>query len=326
MMIEKRIKYFLIILLLMPTLVFAYSKRIIVGGENIGINILSDGVLVVGFYEVNNKKITADPAILKGDYIISVGDTSVKSINELTSAIEKNMHDNKVVLTIRRNDKEIKSVLNLLEDDHIFKTGLYVKDSITGIGTLTYIDPESKIFGALGHEIIEANSNKVVEVKTGTIFNSVITGINKSSKGNPGEKKAKFNQDEIYGTINKNTNYGLFGSYSANLPNKNTYEVGNRDDCKVGNAKILTVLNGDTIKEYDINITKINEYNKIKNIHFEITDEELLKKTGGVIQGMSGSPIIQNDKIIGAVTHVIVDNPKTGYGIFITTMLEEGES
>lgn len=323
----KKMKCILITLLMFyPSIVFAYSSKVIVGGQNIGINIQSNGVLVVGFYQVDGKSIKSNPSIEVGDYIIKVKDTDVNSINELTNAIEKNIIDSKVELTYIRNGKENKSTMELIEQGGVFKTGLYVKDSITGIGTLTYIDPESKIFGALGHEIIEANSNKRIEVKTGTIFNSTITGINKSSDGNPGEKKANFKPQEVYGTISKNTGYGLFGTYNASLPNNTTYDVANKNEIKVGNAKILTVLNGDEIKEYDINITKINEYNKIKNISFEITDNELLDKAGGVVQGMSGSPIIQDNKIIGAVTHVIVDNVRTGYGIFITTMLEEGEN
>lgn len=323
----KKIKLILITLIMLyPSIVFAYSSKVIVGGQNIGIHIQSNGVLVVGFYQVDGKSIKSNPSIEIGDYIIKVADTEVNTINELTNAIEKNINNSKVELIYIRDGKENKSTMELIEQGGIFKTGLYVKDSITGIGTLTYIDPESKIFGALGHEIIEANSNKRIEVKTGTIFNSTITGVNKSSDGSPGEKKANFKPQDVYGTISKNTQYGLFGTYSANLPENITYDVANKDEVKVGSAKILTVLNGDEIKEYDINITKINEYNKIKNISFEITDNELLDKAGGVVQGMSGSPIIQNDKIIGAVTHVIVDNVRTGYGIFITTMLEEGEN
>ncbi len=323
----KKIKLVLIALIMFyPSIVFAYSSKVIIGGQNIGINIQSNGVLVVGFYQVDGKSVKSNPSIEIGDYIIKVADTEVNTINELTNAIEKNIVDSKVELTYIREGKENTSTMNLIEQGGVFKTGLYVKDSITGIGTLTYIDPESKIFGALGHEIIEANSNKKIEVKTGTIFNSTITGINKSSDGSPGEKKASFKTSEVYGTISKNTQYGLFGTYSANLPENITYDVANKDEVKVGNAKILTVLDGDEIKEYDINITKINEYNKIKNISFEIMDDELLDKAGGVVQGMSGSPIIQNNKIIGAVTHVIVDNVRTGYGIFITTMLEEGEN
>ncbi len=313
------------LLLFYPSIVFAYASKIVVGGENIGINIHSQGILVVGFYKVNGKNISSTPSIEVGDYITKVGDVEVNSINELTNEIERQIVDSKIELTFTRDGKETKSIMSLIEQDHIYKTGLYVKDSITGIGTLTYIDPESKIFGALGHEIIEANSNKRIEVKTGTIFNSTITGINKSSDGAPGEKKATFKPNTIYGTIIKNTEYGLFGNYDAYFDEKNTYEVATKDEIKVGKATIRTVLNGSTVKEYEIYIHKINEYNKMKNISFEITDQELLEKAGGIVQGMSGSPIIQNNKIIGAVTHVIIDNVKMGYGIFITTMLEEGE-
>lgn len=323
----KKIKIVAItLLLLIPNIVFAYSNKIIVGGDNIGINIQSDGILVVGFYKVNGRDVKSNPSIQVGDYIKKVKDTEVNTINELTNAIERNLEQGEVTLTLNREGKEMTSVLSLIEQDKVFKTGLFVKDSITGIGTLTYIDPESKIFGSLGHEIIEANANKRVEVKTGTIFNSTITGINKSSDGDPGEKKANFKTTDVYGTIRKNTQYGLFGNYTTSLPDNRVMEVADPKDIKAGRATILTVLEGNEVKEYEINITKINEYNKIKNLYFEITDQELLDKTGGIVQGMSGSPIIQNDKIIGAVTHVIVDNVKTGYGIFITTMLTEGES
>jgi stage IV sporulation protein B len=315
----------LTLFLLSPLNVFAYSSKIIVGGENIGINIKNNGILVVGFYKVDGSLIKSNPTIKVGDAIIKVSNNEVNSINELTTAIENNITDNQVEITIKRENKEVDVVLDLKEKDGVYKTGLYVKDSISGIGTLTYIDPETKIFGSLGHEIIESNSNQKIEVKTGEIFDSIVTGITKSVDGTPGEKQAKLNSSTIFGTITKNTSVGLFGNYTNNLPGKKLVEVAENDEIKVGKATILTVLNDDEIKEYEINITKINEYNKIKNIYFEVTDKELLETTGGIVQGMSGSPILQNNKIIGAVTHVIVDNVKTGYGIFITTMLKEGE-
>lgn len=311
--------------MLIPLNVWAYSSKVIVGGENIGINIKSDGVLIVGFYKVNGKDIKSEPNLKIGDYIKEVNDIKINSINELTQAIDKNMQDNAVNLTILRDNKEIKVKLDLIKQNNLFKTGLYVKDSLTGIGTLTYIDPETKIFGALGHEILESNTNTRIEVKEGNIFNSTITGINKSINGVPGEKKASFNTDKVYGNITKNTINGLFGNYTTNLPGKKLVEVASKEEVKIGEATILTVLEDNKIEEYKINITKINEYNEIKNIFFEITDSKLLEKAGGIVQGMSGSPIIQNNKIIGAVTHVLIDNVKTGYGIFITTMLEEGE-
>ena len=321
----KKLKILLISWLLLPINALAYSNYIIPGGETLGIEINSDGVMVIGFYQVNGKYNKGTPSIKAGDYIIKINDTYVNTIDELTKTIEENVNDKKVDVTLKRNGKEKMSKLELIKDGEIYKTGLYVKDSITGTGTLSYIDPESKIFGALGHEIIESNTSSIVEIKTGTIFRNYITGIDKSRVGYAGSKNAKFYYNTKYGSIMKNTNVGIYGLYEANFPDKEMLEVASKDEVKIGNAKIATVLNKEDINYYDIEITKIDETAKIKNISFKITDKELLDKTGGVVQGMSGSPIIQNGKIIGAVTHVIIDNPTTGYGLFITTMLEEGE-
>ncbi len=323
---KNRNLLYLTILLLSPLPVWAYSDKIIVGGENIGINIQSKGILVVGFYQIDGQDITANPSIETGDLILKVNDIEVDTIASLTREIEKNMNNNQVNLVIKRDNKTFTTTLDLVLKDGVYKTGLYVKDSLSGIGTLTYIDPETKIFGSLGHEIIEANTSQKIEVKSGEIFNSVVTGITKSIDGTPGEKNAKLDHSKIYGKIKENTEVGLFGDYTNNLPGKKLMKVAQPDEVKVGDARIATVLDNNEVKEYDIYITKINEYNKVKNIYFEVTDKDLLAKTGGIVQGMSGSPIIQNNKIIGAVTHVIVDNVKTGYGIFITTMLEEGEN
>lgn len=321
----KKLKILLISFILLPLNVLAYSDYIIPGGETLGIEINSDGIMVIGFYQINGKFNKGNPVIKSGDYITKVNGTEVTTVNELTAVIEDNVDDGFVEVTYNRNGKEKTSKLELIKDNDVYKTGLYVKDSITGIGTLSYIDPETKIFGALGHEIVESNTNTVVEIKSGIIFRNYITGIDKSSNGIPGSKNAKFYYDTTYGKILKNTNVGIYGIYENDLPNKELYEVATPDEIKIGKATIYTVLEGEKIKDYSIEITAINETSDIKNISFVIDDEELLDKTGGVVQGMSGSPIIQNDKIIGAVTHVVIDNPTTGYGIFITTMLEEGE-
>lgn len=313
----------LLITLILPINVFAYSDYLIVGGENIGIEVKNDGILVIGFYKVNNEYNKNGLKI--GDIIKKVNDVEVLSIEELVETIDELQKDKKVTLTIERNKKEKDIEFQLIEDDGKYKTGLYVKDSVTGIGTLTYIDPSTKIYGALGHQIIESNTMKQIEVRTGSIFESNITGIDRSFKGNAGTKNAKFNSKNIYGTITKNTENGIYGTYNVELPDKTLKEVGKSSEIKTGEAKILTVLEGNTVEEFIINIISIDEKNNIKNIYFEITDKDLINKTGGIVQGMSGSPIIQQDKIIGAVTHVIVKEPITGYGIFITTMLEEGE-
>ena len=322
----KKLKIFIISLLfLVPINVFAYSDFIIPGGETLGIEINSKGIMVIGFYQINGKYNRGNPELKPGDYITKVNDINVNTVDDLTDVIEDNISKSEVKITYDRNGKIKTTNLELVKDDNIYKTGLYVKDSITGIGTLSYIDPETKVFGALGHEIVESNTKSTVEIKSGIIFRNYITSIDKSTNGVPGSKNAKFYYDTTYGRIIKNTNVGIYGIYDAMLPQKDLIEVAEPNEIKIDKAYIETVLNGEEIKQYDINITGINESSDIKNINFEIIDEDLLDKTGGVVQGMSGSPIIQNNKIIGAVTHVVIDNPSNGYGIFITTMLEEGE-
>jgi len=313
----------LIISLLFPLNVLAYSDYIIPGGNNIGIEVYNEGIIVIGFYKIDNKYNTNDLRI--GDIIIKVGSDEVYTVDDMIKSIENNVNDNKVSITILRKGEEKVIDFNLINQEGVYKTGLYVKDSISGIGTLTYIDPVTKIYGALGHEIIEGTSLTTVEVRSGTIFESLVTSIDRSSIGSAGTKNAKFYSNNVYGSINKNTISGIYGKYTNNLPTTETLKVGEPNELKIGKAIIRTVLDSDKIQEFNIEINKINVNNKIKNKTFKIIDEELLKKTGGIVQGMSGSPIIQNNKIFGAVTHVIVNNPTTGYGIFITTMLTEGE-
>ncbi len=313
----------ILITLLFPLNVLAYSNYVIPGGNNIGIEVYNEGIIVIGFYKINNRYNTSELKI--GDVITKINDIKVYTVDEMVNAIEESVIDNKVNITVLRNKKEKIIEFNLINQEGIYKTGLYVKDSISGIGTLTYIDPETKIYGALGHEIIESNSMTTVEIKSGTIFESLVTSIDRSSVGSAGTKNAKFYSNNVYGSVSKNTISGIYGTYTDELPNKETLEVGKPDDLKEGEAVIYTVLKGEKVEQFTINITNINKSGKIKNITFEITDKRLIEKTGGVVQGMSGSPIIQNNKIFGAVTHVIVNNPTTGYGIFITTMLEEGE-
>ena len=312
-----------IFLLLMPLNTLAYSDYIYRGGKTIGIEVKSNGIMIVGFYEVDGKYNKG--TLENGDYIIKVEEQNVNTVKELTRIIEENASKEYINLTIKRDKEIMDAKLDLLYSDGVYKTGLYVKDSITGIGTLTYVDPETKIYGALGHEIIDTSTSNIVDIRSGDIFKNYINGIEKSSVGVAGSKNAKYYYDTKYGNIDKNTIHGIFGKYTASTSDLELVKVASKKDIKIGKATIYTVLDKEKIEEYEINITKINETGKVKNITFEITDKKLIEKTGGVIQGMSGSPIIQNNQIIGVVTHVIVDNPVTGYGLFITTMLEEGE-
>ena len=324
---RKLLTFFSLLLLLMPISTYAYSSKVVLGGQNIGIEVNSKGIMVVGFYKVNNSYIGRDAGIEIGDKIVAVSNKEVNSIDEMVTAINNNIEDSKVKLTISRGNKNIDVTLDLVKDDNnVYKTGLYVKDEITGIGTLTYIDPETKIYGALGHEIIESNTNKKIEVKDGKIFNSEVTGATKSEQGTTGEKNAIFNKNIVYGDIKENTINGIFGTYTTTFSKDNLIEVANPNEIVRGEAKLLTVLKDNEVEEFDINILKVNTDSKTKNILFEITDKELLNITNGVIKGMSGSPIVQNNKLIGAVTHAIVNDNEKGYGIFITTMLEEGEN
>jgi stage IV sporulation protein B len=326
-MFLKNFKKTLIIILtsfIMPISILAYSDYIIVGGENVGIEINSKGIMVVGFYEINGKYKAIEAGMQIGDIIISIDNKTVSNIDEMTNIIENS--NGTIEINFIRNNKENKTTLELEKDGNSYKTGLYVKDQIKGIGTLTYIDPNTKLFGVLGHEIIEKTTGEILKIKDGKLYNTTVTNIEPSRNGNPGEKNAVFKETTI-GNIKENTNKGIFGVYEKELPNKKLYKVAKPEEIKKGEATILTVLNNEEIKEYKINIIKISEFKeKTKNLLFEITDKELLEKTGGIIQGMSGSPIIQNDKIIGAVTHVVVDTPEKGYGIFITNMLEEAEN
>jgi len=321
---KKKFIVFLCLFALSPLNALAYSNEVILGGKTIGIDIKAEGIMVIGFYKVEGS--LPKTSLKEGDIILKIGNEEVNSINELTKAIENNMDDNNTVeITYKRDKNEKTTTLKLVKQDGMYKTGLYVKDSITGIGTLTFIDPESNIYGALGHEITESNTSKIIEVRTGTIFKNSISSITESIDGKPGSKNAKFYSSTIYGNIEKNSETGIYGKYTIEVPDKKALKVATIEEIEEGNAKIYTVLEGDTLEEFDIEITKVDEKSDIKNIYFKVTDKKLLEKTGGIVQGMSGSPIIQNDKIIGAVTHVVISNPSSGYGISIINMLEEGE-
>ena len=255
-----------------------------------------------------------------------LNDNNVNTINEMVEII-KNAPNKNINFTILRNKKEKTINFNpKIEDRNILKTGLYVKDKINGIGTLSYIDPTTKIFGSLGHEILESNTISKFEIKDGQIYDAKVTSIVKSKTGNTGEKNASYNKEKVYGNVKENTITGIYGKYTDPIQEENKIEVGTNETVTTGPATIRTVIKDDIVEEFSINILNIDKDNATKNILFEITDERLISKTGGVIQGMSGSPIIQNNKLIGAVNYVIVNDPTKGYGIFITTMLEEGEN
>lgn len=324
-MIKKAFLSILLTILCIPTFANAYSDYIIVGGQNIGIELKADGVMVVGFYKVNNEYIASQAGLEIGDMITAIDNQEVNSIYDLTNKIKTS--DGNITIEFQRDNATKYIDLQLTKDaNNNYKTGIYVKDSITGIGTLTYIDPNTKLFGALGHEITDSRTGKMLVISGGSIYESKVTDIEPSANGIPGEKNAQINLEGTQGTIYENTIKGIFGTYTDELDNSKLYKVAKPEEVKEGKAEILTVLNDDMIEKYEIEITNINTNQETKNISFKITDEALLEKTNGIVQGMSGSPIVQGEYIIGAVTHVVVDNPHKGYGILITNMLEEGEN
>lgn len=322
----KKLTFFMLLMyLFIPISVFAYSDYIIASGKNIGIELKSDHVIIVGAYKINNHNNLIESDLQVGDKIIKINDYEVNSVDSLQKVINKIDNDN-VTITYSRRGNEGKTNITLYKDSGEYKTGLYVRDTIRGVATLTYVDTNNKTFGALGHEILEKSTKSKFESDSGTIFYSSVTGITKSSDGDPGEKNARSDSSYVYGEVVENTTSGIFGKYTDTLPKSKVYKVAKPDEINLGEAKILTVIDGDIPEYFDINILKINKSSNTKNILFEVTDKKLLDTAGGIVQGMSGSPIIQGGNIVGAVNFVVVDKTNKGYGIFITNMLEEAEN
>lgn len=311
---------------IIPLNTFAYSKYLIPGGENIGIKVESDGVYVVGFYKVDGKEIAKEAGLLVGDRIISINDEKIDSVSMLLDKIDSTKNAINIKIGFIRNNKVKDVILKLKKDkNNTYKTGIYVKDSITGIGTLTYINPSDNSYGALGHEVNLSDMDTNFVISSGKIFASKITSLERATVGHPGEKNAKLELSKAYGNIKLNLKTGIYGKLDKKISDDDPLPVASIDEVEIGKAEIITVLNDNKKEHFDVLILSIDKNNSTKNFLIKIVDEKLLKECGGVIKGMSGSPIIQNGKIVGAITHTIVDNPEKGYGISIIKMLESVE-
>ena len=306
------------------------------GGNSVGVRVSTDGVLAVGYSSLTlGEGEIESPAqnggIQIGDRLISVNGDKIKNSKDLSKKINESKSEN-VEILIERNGEKITKNINLSKNaDGDYKIGLWVRDSTAGVGTLTFYDKESGKYGAIGHPITDSETEKILSIKNGDLLNSSIISIKKGVKGNPGELRGIFSSDKTpIGNVTGNTQCGIFGSMNKenfkNINNK-TYKVGWRDEIQPGPAQIITTIDEEGPKLYDIEIVKLAKQDSIstKSMVIKITDERLLEKTGGVVQGMSGSPIIQNDKIIGAVTHVLVNKPEIGYGIYIEWMLKDAK-
>lgn len=302
-------------------------------GEIVGIKLYTAGVLVVGTstIEDENGKICKpfeNAKIEEGDSIIAINEKIVNSTNELIEAINESQ-GNTVEVTYTRNQEEQKCEITPVKDkENNYKIGLWVRDSAAGVGTVTFYNEQTESFAALGHPITDIDTGDIINTSSGEIDGVSIVSIVKGEKQEPGKIQGTIKQGSIIGSVYKNTQFGIYGIIkdrsNIELDYSNRMKVALRQEIKVGEAKILSNVDGQS-KEYSIEIRKIflnNTYDN-KSMLIKVTDEELLEKTGGIVQGMSGSPIIQNDKFIGAVTHVLVNDPTVGYAVFADQMIQE---
>ena len=307
------------------------QRVLIPGGKSLGIAVATEGMVLVGASDLGSLASPARTAGLKpGDVITAVDGQAVRSAEELLALLEAG---EPAALTVVRNDKEKQFSLTPAADprDGRARIGAWVRSSTAGVGTLTFIDPETGRFGALGHAISDADTGILMPIADGAIYESEIVRITKGERGAPGELVGDFLTDEReIGTVEKNNITGIYGTYSAadlsSLPYPEGLPVGRREEVHPGPAEILTTLD-DGVHSYAVEIERVepDSGSPERSFVIRVTDEELLERTGGIVQGMSGSPIVQNGKLVGAVTHVLVNDPTRGYGIFIENMLEAAE-
>lgn len=310
------------------------TDTVLLGGMPVGIYMETDGVMVLstetvegidgGIYE------PAQNLVRTGDYIMAVNNQEIEGKTDLLDAVEK-MDDDKIVLTVRRGDEILDVKIRPVEyKPDEYRLGIWVRDNVQGLGTVTFLTGKSR-FGALGHGIHDTDTNVLMSISDGTVYRTSIQDITKGADGSPGSMEGiiVYNSFNVLGSIDKNTDAGIYGTIDridALFEEQIPIETAKKEEIVTGDATIRCYIDNE-LKEYDIQVTDIDmsgdEVNK--GLVIKVTDEELLEKTGGIIQGMSGSPIIQNGKLIGAVTHVFVQDSTMGYGIFIENMLKQAE-
>ncbi|MFZ2537536.1 MAG: SpoIVB peptidase [Oscillospiraceae bacterium] len=298
------------------------------GGTAFGIKLFTKGVIVVDINNIETNNGLACPAklsaILKGDIILTINGSEVSSNEDVASIIAQS-NGEPLAITLKRDEQTIKTILNpaLSCVDGKYKGGLWVRDSSAGIGTITYFDRKARIFAGLGHGICDSDTGKIMPLASGEICDVQINSVLKGQVGSPGELRGSFVSDESNGELLLNNEAGIFGTIEENPNSFTSIPVKLKQQVVTGKAKIICTLGTDGPKEYEINIDRIdlNPKTQTKNMIISVTDPSLLQKTGGIVQGMSGSPIIQDGKLVGAVTHVFVNNPTKGYGIFVENMI-----
>ncbi|MBO8170377.1 MAG: SpoIVB peptidase [Bacillaceae bacterium] len=304
------------------------------GGESIGVKLKSAGVMVVGHHLVQSGDNKISPAkeagIQTGDLIVRINGRYIHDLKEVSELVnEAGQEGNKIKLEILRGKEKKEIAITPVQDreNKKYQLGIYIRDESAGVGTLTFYHPETRKFGALGHVISDIDTGKPIVVGDGYIVRADVSSIEKGLNGSPGEKFASFKKQKL-GKITGNTPFGIFGKMNQEpdfIKDKKAMPIALSEQVKEGPARILTVVEGQKVESFDIEIVNViqQRYPATKGMIIKVTDPDLLDKTGGIVQGMSGSPIIQDGKIVGAVTHVFVNDPTSGYGAFIEWMLKD---
>lgn len=327
--VENDIKLLGIIPVKTTSIIQSKPKKVSVSGESFGIKLYTDGVIIVGIRDVETDKGKCNPAkeagLEKGDIIIEINGKKVYSADSVTDILnDNNGKDYKITVKRNGNYKEFLLKPAYSSSQGCYKVGLWVRDSTAGVGTITYYDKSNNTVSALGHPITDVDTNEIMPILDGEAVRATVTKIYKSKAGEAGSLCCEFTND-IIGTLKKNCQSGIYGKYTCTLKNTYEYEVASPNEIVRGPVQILCTIDSGKAKFYNAQISRISyrENKKGKNMVVKITDERLLEKTGGIVQGMSGSPIIQNGKLVGALTHVIVDSPEKGYAIFAQYMVDE---
>lgn len=305
------------------------TQEVYIGGNPIGMKIKSNGAVVVSdsVVDLEDSNLNKNNFFKNGDIILRINNQPVSTLNDIDTILDE-VEDENVVVDYKRDNKDYSKEISLIKNSEgKYKLGVWVRDDFSGIGTLTFVKKDNFEFVALGHPITNGKNENVIDIVDGQIYNCSLVGINKGYRNNPGELKCVFVQKNQEGNIIKNTKFGIYGflNDSKNLIDTNvTANIGGRLSVKPGSAKIISSISG-IREEYDIEIIKANyqAQSDDKSIIFRVKDKRLLELTGGIVQGMSGSPIMQNGKIIGAVTHVFLSDPTKGYAVYSDWMLEQ---
>lgn len=307
------------------------ENRVYVSGESFGIKLYTDGVIVVGTKDVETSDGKCNPArtagLEKGDIIISINNVKMTS----SSQVEETFNDNNgkdYKITVKRNGNYKNFTLTpaYSQSEGRYKVGVWVRDSTAGIGTITFYNAENNSIAALGHPITDVDTNDIMPILNGEAVKANVTKLYKSTNGEAGSLCCDFTNNVI-GSLSVNSTCGIYGKYDCSLVGKRLYKVAVPQEIEKGSAQLLCTVDDKGPQLYDIEITRISyrENNNEKNMVIKVTDKSLIEKTGGIVQGMSGSPIIQNGKLVGALTHVIVDNPEKGYAIFAEKMVDKSK-